>query len=420
MQKIIFLLLFALLGLGAAEAQSADTIRVMTYNLLQYGVTSGPSCTPSPITSKNAWLNLILGYVKPDLLACNELRWNVNNAYALNLKTNAMGYNAAMDLTTAGNSAGSEIANMLFYNTNKFGYLKHEAITGNVRDIDVYKLYHKGATTSSDSSLLWVIVAHLKAGSASADANARAVAAADIMTWLNERPYIKNYMLMGDLNLYGSSEGAYQNLTKSTDPMRLYDPTGVTTGWQSSAYAALHTQCPSTSSANCFSGGGLDDRFDFILMSNALMNNTAGIGYVSNSYKAFGNTGNSYNTNLNCSQLGTTVCSALTQNSDHLPVIADLRINMPVGIQPPLASQVEINVLENPVVDYFRLQCVFHKQTPIRLNLYDNIGKWVAQYELNPQQQAYAFDLGAFRNGIYFLTAESPEGTYFVQKIVKL
>lgn len=419
MRQKLFIAILFLSSIASISAQTTDSIKIMTYNLLQYGVTTGPNCTPNTVANKNTWLNLIMGSIKPDLLAVNELRWNNNNAYALNLKSGAMSYNAAMQVTVAGNQAGSDIGNMLFYNSNKLGYLHHEAILGNVRDIDVYQLYHKAATQPGDTVMLWAIVAHLKAGNTSNDAVQRGEAAKDIMTWLNAHPSITNYMVMGDFNLYSHTESAYVNFLNTSDPMHFIDPTGVTTGWQGQNYAALHTQCPVTTSSFCFSGGGLDDRFDYILMNPAMMNSTNKIHYVAGTYKAFGNTGNSYNTTLNCSSVGTSVCSALLQSSDHIPVVAQLAIAIPSAIAQTLNSQLEINILENPIQDELHLQCIFHQKANYQLEIMNVLGQVMHKTAIYSTQSNYTFPSTNWQNGVYFLRVYDENGRSLVKTFMK-
>jgi hypothetical protein len=93
----------------------------------------------------------------------------------------------------------------------------------------------------------------------------------------------------------------------------------------------VHTQCPTATSNGCFSGGGLDDRFDFILMNRHLLYDSAGIKFATGTYKAIGNDGQHYNTSINASPTNTSapaaVINSLTKASDHLPVVAGLRIN---------------------------------------------------------------------------------------------
>ena len=80
----------------------------------------------------------------------------------------------------------------------------------------------------------------------------------------------------------------------------------------------------------------MDDRFDFILTSKAVIQNTDRIGYIPGSYEALGNDGRTpYNTELNCSgntSVPSSICGNLKQASDHLPIVMDLMFGYPVGI----------------------------------------------------------------------------------------
>lgn len=424
------LLIIALLALGShIQGQTVvDNVKVMTYNLLQYGITTGPGgCAPASTTSKNAWLQIIAGNYKPDILAVNELRWSSNNAYANNIRINALTYNTSMKLTASSNVAGSDIANMLFYNSDKFGHVSSTAITGLVRDIDVHKLYHKNATIVGDTTFLWCLVAHLKAGNTSADANSRGLAAQAVMNWLNAHPSITNYIIMGDLNLYSSTEAAYTNFTNPADAMRFYDPSGVTTGWQGSTYKNIHTQSPRLDATGCGTTGGMDDRFDFILNSAAIKNNTDGISINPGTYKAYGNDGVSYNVGLNCASttsVSATICSALQQLSDHIPVVMELAIPYSIsGIEDAAPKGVHMQVLENPVTeDALEVQFSFDSRAEEKYEcvLTDLMGKTNIHQSVSTAygNQTVHVDVRNLAKGIYFLTLKDQKGHYLTEKIV--
>ena len=99
--------------------------------------------------------------------------------------------------------------------------------------------------------------------------------------------------MCGDFNLYHSSEASYQ-LLLSTNPNpvgQLFDPINMPGDWtQNPSFAAIDTQSPRTQSFGGGATGGMDDRFDFILVSAALMD-TAGTYAMPETYHAFGNDG---------------------------------------------------------------------------------------------------------------------------------
>ncbi len=93
-------------------------------------------------------------------------------------------------------------------------------------------------------------------------------------------------------------------------------------------YENIHTQSTrSSTNSGCCGGstGGLDDRFDFLLINNNLKNGLEGAQYVAGSYKAIGNDGNHFNKSIiespTNSSVPAAVNTALFNMSDHLPVV---------------------------------------------------------------------------------------------------
>lgn len=78
--------------------------------------------------------------------------------------------------------------------------------------------------------------------------------------------------------------------------------------------------------------GGVDDRFDFLLLSPSLMQR-----YTAGSYTAFGNDGQHFNNSINAepanSIVSQTVANALFDASDHLPVYLDLVFSGTTGVE---------------------------------------------------------------------------------------
>jgi len=172
-----------------------------------------------------------------------------------------------------------------------------------------------------------------------------------------------NILYVGDFNLYNSNESAYQNILSAGNGQAI-DPANRPGAWHSSAsFKDIFTQAPLVSPPGGLTGGGLDDRFDFQLVSNEL---TDGIGldYIPNSYRTFGNNG-SINVNGNLNDSSSTallglpnrlaVLDLLTTVSDHLPVVADYRY--PVNLAPTnvslSASTIAENAAANVVVGTF-------------------------------------------------------------------
>jgi hypothetical protein len=107
---------------------------------------------------------------------------------------------------------------------------------------------------------------------------------------LNQHSPTTKFILVGDLNLYSSSEPAYQKLTgeETENSGRLFDPIETPGTWHNnSSYTVIHTQSTRTSDiGDDGATGGMDDRFDFILVSSSLSGRV-----IEGSYTAYGNDG---------------------------------------------------------------------------------------------------------------------------------
>ncbi len=151
----------------------------------------------------------------------------------------------------------------------------------------------------------------------------------------------------GDHNFYysDSREPAWDTLT-AAGPGQTNDPLNRVGNWHSnSSFADVHTQSPCNSSCPLV-GGGMDDRFDFQLVTGELLDGeglsyigptSVGMNGLEHSYHAFGNNGSTYNGNINSasntvSLSGVTsytksqILDALWNASDHLPVVADYQV----------------------------------------------------------------------------------------------
>lgn len=239
------------------------------------------------------------------------------------------------------NSSGSNTINMLYYDSRKIKYHSVRVLTSYFRDITLYKLYHNtpDLPQTYDTTFIYCAVAHLKAGSTDSDLQTRKLQTQYAMGNLNTSGIVSNIMFMGDLNTQSSSENSFQNLiTHSNANIRFYDPVNKLGTWNNNAsYKAYHTQSTNVSSNNCVSGGGLDDRFDFILINGIIKNNTQGVSYIDGSYKALGQDGNRFNSTVIYpanAMVPADVANALYSASDHLPVILKLFVDrLPASVE---------------------------------------------------------------------------------------
>ena len=92
-----------------------------------------------------------------------------------------------------------------------------------------------------------------------------------------------------DYNIRSSNEQSYQTLLASGDG-QAFDPISTPGTWHdSSSFKIVHSQAPAVSPLGLV-GGGVDDRFDFQLVTGEFLD-SEGLSYLSGSYHTFGNNG---------------------------------------------------------------------------------------------------------------------------------
>lgn len=205
--------------------------------------------------------------------------------------------------------------------------------------------------------------------------------------------YIANpYQIMqygpNDINdysdIYGGSPvpwaGSFTN-GEAVDPtLTTYNGTALTTNlnWNNnSAHALYHTQSPSDGSIGGQATGGMDDRFDFQLVSRSL-NDGEGVDYIGTtnpdpgnlateqSYRTFGHNGSGYNQAASHSSntgfdwimtelgLSTTVRNTVRTSAakhDHAPVVVDYQL--PAVLDAMISAytgEVEVGAMEDILV----------------------------------------------------------------------
>jgi hypothetical protein len=318
---------------AASVTNGRDTLTVMMYNLLYYGVNTS-FCTSSnnSLTTKNARLQTLFSYLAPDLLGVCEMSpvSSVNSGF-LNNVLNSGGRSGYLRANLM-NPSGSEIVSLLYYNSNKLGIKSQTPIATQGRDIAFYRLYHKPIAANNDTVWLYVAVGHLKAGGTASDIAQRGQEAGSLVQHWRSTGLRGNLLVMGDLNVSASTEPAFDSLLNagSVPNHRLKDPVSRLGSWSgNSSFALWHTQSPRTTSNGCASGGGLDDRYDHILVNDFVMGDSAGLRYVPASFRILGNDGNRFNGNVNGTfnaSVPLSVANALYEISDHLPVVLKLAV----------------------------------------------------------------------------------------------
>jgi hypothetical protein len=329
---------------------NVDTLSVVTYNLLNFplgGVYAlGGACSVQEL-GPNRWdtLKTIMQYMKPDILIVQELQTEAGADSVLykSLNVNGASNYARAPYIPNKSTANTKYNNELFYNTNKLVLYQTTTIGTSIRDCGVYKLYCKDPQLSVhlDTTFIDMYSIHTKAKGLSAaqatlDSIQRAGDCQLVMDTIRLRQTTdRNAIIGGDMNLYTSAEGAYQNFT--TGLYRFNDPINTPGAWESNpAFAITHSQAARSSSRpslECGARGGLDSRLDFLLATDPIISGTKRMQYIANTYNAMGNSGNLFNksvdTSTNTSSVPANVLRSLANMSDHLPVQMLLEVNYP-------------------------------------------------------------------------------------------
>lgn len=431
MRNYLFLLI--VLFPFCIEAQQKDTLTVMSYNLLFYRQTTS-FCTNSnnnPAT-KDAAMRTIIDHTLPDILVVNEMGGG-SSLYSFQLALNALNKNGRSYYNTSNPMGiGQSLINVLYYDNRKLVLEKQETITKDlqnnnlVRLIDLFTLRYKDTNLAvhKDTTRINIIVAHLKAGSSTADQNERADATEAIMAHLDSNNAIGNYLFAGDLNVYRSTEAAYQDLTAYIDTsLRFHDPINLPGNWTNNGfYSSIHTQSTQTS-GGCSARGGMDDRFDFILASDEVMNNTDKIKYINNSYQALGQDGNRFNGSIlspTNNSVPMAVSQALSDMSDHLPVLMDLELSLPVVTSLNKVDHLMDNIsFSNPSRDQIQIQLGRAKSEVRRIEIYDLSSKLlIAESVINGE--LINLDISKLKKGTYFIRFIDRNYQQKVEKLIKI
>src|SRR5690554_7816949 len=317
--KYIFIVFIALSSFVSAQD---ETLSIVSYNLLNFPDGRDDCGTNLVVPNRADTLKKITNYLQPDIFVACEVQTQAGVDAVLN---DALNVNGNTHYAAAVFNGNGYLHNAMFYNTDKL-VLKSQHIVESVpRPIDHYILYLKDPNLDVyyDTTFIEVYMTHLKAGNNSSSEAQRETQTQVLMNYIAGRPSDRNIFVCGDFNVYSANDDGYQNMTTGT--FALKDPINQPGNWNNSAsYAAIHTQSTrSGQSIDCGSQGGMDDRFDQILVSQNVMNNTDNVEYRSGSYRAVGNDGNHFNSSLisgSNSMYPTSVVRALYYMSDHLPV----------------------------------------------------------------------------------------------------
>jgi len=291
-----------------------------------------------------------------------------------------------------------------------------------MRDICFYTLYYNSPDLAqNDTVFITFITLHLKAGSTSSDQALRENETSEIMNYINNN-IRGNIVLMGDLNVQKSSETSFQNLINHSNPsIRFYDPVNKLGNWHNNPdFSNYHTQSSWLITNGCAASGGLDDRFDFILINEDIKYSIKKVSYVNNSYTTIGQDGNRFDLSVSNpinNSAPNYVIDALQNASDHLPVSLKLRINQTPNTYIYKSNFISrIAYLDNST---YRIYINNQNISDINYSIIDITGKQLLKSSINISNNNY-FDinLSMFPQGIYFSTLHINNSQQSIKLIV--
>ncbi|WCM42045.1 T9SS type A sorting domain-containing protein [Flavobacterium sp. CBA20B-1] len=416
MRKTITLLFLCVSLCGFSQ----ETINAMFYNVFKF-----PNSLPQ---NRQLILRDILDEYQPDLFMICELA-NENAANLIlntSLKNQVDPFARAVfvpDLT----DTADPLQTMVFYNTRKLTLVGQQTLLTVYRDINHYSFQVN--VDPQNPIYLEVFVAHLKSSTGPANRQMRYDMVEKVTQELQNLTQPNTYVLFaGDFNFYNANEIGYQKILDPTNAIKLIDPINAPGSWQDNAsFSYLHTQSTRLSSsgfgggANAGASGGLDDRFDFIMMSENF-NTSTRFSYVNGTYKAYGNNENCLNKSVNDPSCSGTYSLTLRNNlynmSDHLPVVMQFQINEPLATtsfkkDKTLMWFESTNVTDADVligVDSSR----FNNQNN-KLYIYNTLGQLVKTVSVN-NRSSISISTQNLSGGMYFVKAN---GSSTVLKFIK-
>jgi Secretion system C-terminal sorting domain len=425
MRHIIYI--FFVILFSSSFIFSQDTINVMHYNLLNYGLpVYGCDNANNNPDDKDLYLNTIIDYFNPDIFTVNELRSeSYDTTYANRILDNVLNENGPEIYQRANitNLAQSHIINMLYYNSNKLQLYSQDANAA-YRDINIYTLYYKAADLSelADTTFITCFVVHLKSSQGSDNEAIRADMTEKIMQYISENQITENVLLMGDFNVYSPQEEGFQNLINPDDQnIKFYDPIDEIGEWHNNSdYAHVHTQSTHTEYNGCAASGGMDDRFDMILFNQSILNDLDGLSYIDGSYQALGNDGTCFNESLlECgnSNLSSDLKNALYSMSDHLPILLQLYTEEQTGssVRENFANGIDFT-FNNPATDNIQLKVNDSEINYYSVEIISIIGQVV--YSSTDFKNELSIPVQSFKNGLYILKISDIQGNVNSKKLI--
>ncbi len=329
MLKKIITLAFVIVAL-CVNAQG--TIKAMCYNLLEF-----PSANPP---NREEILREILNEYQPDIFMISELESEEGANLILDIALNSNGNDYEMAPFEPSQSGDLFHLQLIFYRKGMFSLESWEVLPTPVRDINYYQLKLNTVDQQTDPVL------QLRLQMVQEFVNR--------VETLDPNSFV---LFGGDFNFYTHTEPGYQKLLDPTNAIVMIDPIDRPGSWHNNInFQDIHSQSTRLYSGpfGAGAGGGLDDRFDFIVMSQNMQSDPK-LRFIPETYKAFGNNGNCYDKSINDPSCTGDFSQELRENlynmSDHLPIVMALETNKEIVLNTETIVQQKIIILESTLVN---------------------------------------------------------------------
>lgn len=402
-KQILFIVFcFYFLSLPAQE-----TIRAMFYNILDF-----PEAIPP---ERPEILGEIIDEIQPDIFMVCELQSEEGADMILETALNKHGDIYARAPFIPSRSGALEHQQLIFYKRKMFT-LKHvEAIATEIRDLNYYQLRLHTSDQTTDPVLMDIFITHLKSSPGNANEQLRLEMVQQFKNRVESLDADSFVIFSGDFNFYTSQEPGYQELIHPDSHIAMADPLSRPGHWHENMnFMDIHSQSTRIYAGpfGAGAGGGMDDRFDFIMISENMLENPK-LNYLPNSYKVIGNNGNCYKNDVNSPDCSGYYSQELRNNlfnmSDHLPIVLDLQTNKEIVLETPeYVTENWIYLRETIIRDYLNIEVSTSAPKNISYRIINIFGQQIMEFS-NPNNQTFSLNLDFLSSGMYFLATNQTE-----------
>lgn len=396
-KQLLFIAFCFFFFVGTAQ----ESFRLMFYNILDF-----PEAIPP---ERPEILGDIIEEIDPDIFMVCELQSEEGADIILNTSLNRNGEVYARAPFIPSRSGALEHQQLIFYKRKMFTLETTEALPTEIRDINYFQLKLNTADQATDPVVMNFFVTHLKSSPGNPNEQLRLDMVNAFLNKTETLPEDSFVIFAGDFNLYTSQEPAYQALINSNNFIVMADPLDRPGHWHENMnFTDIHSQSTRIYAGpfGAGAGGGLDDRFDFILLSENMLEDPK-LKYVPHSYQTFGNNGNCYKNNVHSRDCtgyySGRIRNKLYNMSDHLPIVLDLETNKEIVLGTTSHSnENQIRLRETIIKNFLNIEINSPSSHVLSFEIYSIFGQKIMDFDM-ANQDSFSINLEFLSDGMYFL-----------------